>query len=74
MDSYRRPVIAGAEFCDDDGVVIAYGDRWGADSPPTDSYSVLSNVERFRPLHQIAQALIDTLVRRCDPCGQDHSG
>ncbi len=62
MDSYRRPVFADAEFRDDDGAVITYGDRWGADSPPSESYSAFSNVERFRPLHQIAQALIETLV------------
>ncbi|MCS3844355.1 DUF6226 family protein [Microbacterium sp. AK031] len=62
MDSYRRPGIEPEVFRDDDGAVIAYGDRWGPDSPPSDSYSVLSNVERFRPLHQVAQALIDALA------------
>lgn len=62
MDSYRRPSIEPVEFRDADGVVIEYGDRWGAGSPPEESYSVLSNVERFRPLHRIGQALIDALV------------
>ena len=62
MDSYRRPAIEPAEFRDADGAVIEYGERWGAESPPDDSYSVLSNVERFRPLHRIAEALIDVLA------------
>jgi len=62
MDSYRRPEIEPVVFRDDDGVVIEYGNRWGGESPPEDSYSVLSNVERFRPLHAISAALIDALV------------
>ncbi|GGD66436.1 DUF6226 family protein [Microbacterium murale] len=62
MDSYRRPRIEPVEFRDADGVVIDYGNRWGGESPPEDSYSVLSNVERFRPLHRVAAALIDALV------------
>lgn len=62
MESYRRPVIESAVFRDDDGAVIAYGERWGRESPPSDSYSALLNADRFRPLHQIAQALIDALV------------
>lgn len=32
---------------DADGALIAYGDRWCGDSPPSESYSVLTNVERF---------------------------
>ncbi len=62
MDSYRRPAIESVEFRDADGAVIEYGERWGADSPPDDSYSALSNVERFRPLHRIAEALIEVLA------------
>lgn len=61
MDSYRRPMIEPVEFYDDDGAVIAYGDRWGSESPPSESYSVLSNVERLRPVHRVAEALIDAL-------------
>lgn len=62
MDSYRRPEIEPVVPCDADGALIAYGDRWGADSPPSESYSVLTNVERFGPLHRVAQALIDALT------------
>lgn len=62
MSSYRRPEIEPVVFRDADGVVIEYGNRWGGESPPEDSYSVLSNVERFRPLHAVADALVDALV------------
>lgn len=62
MDSYRRPAIESVVFRDADGAAIEYGDRWGAGSPPEESYSVLSNVERFRPLHRVGEALIDALA------------
>ncbi len=54
-------MIEPVDFHDDDGAVIAYGDRWGRESPPSESYSALSNVERLRPVHQVAEALIDAL-------------
>ena len=62
MRSYRRPVFSAVVFRDADGAVIDYGHRWGSGSPPEDSYSVTSNLERFRPLHAVAEALIDALV------------
>lgn len=62
MDAYRRPAIEPVVFRDDDGAAIAYGERWGSESPPSDSYSVVSNAERFRPLRRIADALIAALA------------
>jgi hypothetical protein len=49
-------------FADVDSEVIDYGHRWGSESPPSESYSVVSNLERFTPLHRIADALVDHLT------------
>lgn len=49
-------------YRDEAGTVIEYGDRWGFDSPPDDSYSRTSNLDRFEPLHLVVDALIDHLV------------
>ncbi|WP_424980865.1 DUF6226 family protein [Microbacterium sp. S308A+] len=38
---------------------MSYGSRWGG-SPPEDSYSVETNLERFAPLHTVADALSAT--------------
>jgi hypothetical protein len=59
--TYVRPDVPAPVFRDADGSVIAYGERWGADSPPGDSYSVTSHLERFAPLHEVAAALIGHL-------------
>ncbi len=71
MDAYCRPAIEPVVFRDAAGSVIDYGNRWGGESPPEDSYSVLSNLERFRPLHAIAEALIDALVADYDVVVED---
>ena len=60
MPEYARPVIEAREFRDEFGAVIRYGTRWTG-SPPDDSYSRVSNPERFAPLQTIADALIDHL-------------
>lgn len=67
MPEYTRPVIEAREFRDEFGAVIRYGTRWTG-SPPDDSYSHLSNPERFAPLQTIADALIEHLraVYRAD--------
>lgn len=44
------------EYRDSAGNVIPYGERW-PDSPPDDAYSVVSNPERYAPLHAVALAL-----------------
>ncbi len=61
MAQFIRPPVAVREYQDDDGTVIAYGNRWGWNSPPEKSYSVTSNLDRYEPLHEVARALIDYL-------------
>lgn len=57
VSSYRRPSIDAPVFCDADGQVIDYGNRW-VGSPPEETYSVDTHPERFAPLHTVADALI----------------
>jgi Family of unknown function (DUF6226) len=57
MPEYARPAVTAREFRDESGTVIRYGGRWTG-SPPDDSYSRVSNPERFAPLHPVADALI----------------
>ncbi|HCS61032.1 MAG TPA: hypothetical protein DIW46_06505 [Microbacterium sp.] len=63
MGEYTRPVIEAAEYRDDEGHVIEYGNRWATNggTPPEDSYSVEDHPERFAPLLAVAAALIDYL-------------
>ena len=60
---YVRPVVEARTFHDTEGRAIPYGDRWGGGSPAEDSYSVTSNLDRFAPLHDVADALIEHLRR-----------
>lgn len=62
MGAYVRPSLIGETFLDENGAIIPYGNRWGDDSPPEDSYSRESNLQRFKQLHDVAGALIDHLV------------
>lgn len=78
MSSYVRPPVAAQTYRDADGAVIEYGNRWGGQAPPEQSYSVDSHPERFAPLHQIAEALADHLQHTYDvevtddpSCAQD---
>lgn len=61
MPAYTRTTFDGREFRDAFGAVIPYRARWTG-PPPDDSYSRLSNPERFAPLQTIADALIQHLV------------
>src|SRR5919205_530883 len=63
---YVRPVLPAATYYSPDGEPIAYGQRWGQDGPPPDSYSVLSHPERFGGLHDVARALISHLEETYD--------
>lgn len=63
VSGYVRPSVVEENYRDADGSVIEYGHRWGSEGPPMDSYSVDSHPERFAPLHLIAAALIDYLLR-----------
>jgi hypothetical protein len=63
MTAYARPVIAARTFRDAEGSEIRYGSRWGGGSPAEDSYSATSNLDRFAPVHEVADALIEHLGR-----------
>src|ERR1700687_5000438 len=60
MTDYTRPAIEPREYRDEFGAVIRYGTRWSG-SPPDDSYSRVSNPDRFAPLQSMAQALSQRL-------------
>ncbi|MDN4479679.1 DUF6226 family protein [Demequina muriae] len=60
-----RPDVAFAEFRDDSGAVIPYGERWDM-SPPADSYSRTDHLERFEVAWTLARALVDHLVAEYD--------
>ena len=51
------------EYRDEAGVVIPYGSRWTARRPPEDSYSRVSNPQRFEPLQGVARQFIAFLGR-----------
>lgn len=59
---YVRPHLETPQFLDDAGQVIHYGERWGNDRAPDDTYSVVSHPERFAPLIEVADAMIDFLT------------
>ncbi|WP_348786610.1 DUF6226 family protein [Leifsonia sp. NPDC080035] len=58
---YQRPVVRERTFVDGGGRPIPYGHRWEG-SPPDEAYSRTSNTERYRPLHDVARALVDWLA------------
>lgn len=55
-----RPAWATQVFRDEDGTVIEYGSRWS--DPPKWAYSATSNLDRFAPLHLLADALVSYLA------------
>lgn len=65
MNPYVRPPIDAPIFRDASGAIIDYGRRWEG-SPPEDSYSVETHLERFAPLHEVADALIEHLRQTYD--------
>jgi hypothetical protein len=66
MAPFVRPAFEAREYRDDDGRVIKYGNRWGRNSPPEESYSRTSNLDRYEPLQVVARALIDYLASTYD--------
>lgn len=58
---FVRPELPSREYRGFDGHTIDYGNRWGTESPPEDSYSVETHGERFEGLHTVARALIEYL-------------
>jgi hypothetical protein len=60
---FVRPTWTPRVFRDANGNVIEYGNRrWRGDSPPEWAYNVTSNLERFAPLHLVAEALVEHLM------------
>lgn len=60
---FVRPAWTPRVFRDADGNVIEYGNRpWRGDGPPEWAYKVTSNLERFGPLHLVAEALVEHLM------------
>lgn len=52
------------------------GNRWGPEGPPPEAYSRITNPERFAPLHEFADALLNRLeaefaVERVEDYGLD---
>ncbi|MCT9871637.1 DUF6226 family protein [Paenarthrobacter aurescens] len=60
-EPFVRPELPSREYRNAAGKPIEYGNRWGADSPPEDSYSVETHGERFEGLHKVARALVEYL-------------
>jgi hypothetical protein len=61
MPEYVRPPLPKRVYHDANGAVIDYGNRWRGGAPPEDTYSVVSNPQRFAPLQAVAEALIEHL-------------
>ena len=61
MSDYRRPTLPTEVYCDEQGQAIDYGNRWNEESPPDYAYSRVSNLQRFKPLHAVVDALIEWL-------------
>jgi hypothetical protein len=59
---YVRPTWPARVFRDEHGNVIEYGNRW-QDGPPDWAYGATTNLDRFSPLHQVAAALVEHIVR-----------
>ncbi|WP_147640417.1 DUF6226 family protein [Nesterenkonia massiliensis] len=65
MTTYHRPRLPDLDYPDPAGQPIRYGHRWDG-QPPEDSYSVSTHPERFAPLHQVADALLEHLTSTYD--------
>jgi hypothetical protein len=58
LHGYQRPEIEWADYFDEHGTLIPYGQRWDG-LPQAESYSVTSHPQRFAPVKLVAQALLD---------------
>lgn len=74
MSEYRRPGFATEIYCDEQGHPIDYGHRWPGASPPEDAYSRVSHLQRFAPLHEVADALIEWLRSTFDAVADQDPG
>jgi hypothetical protein len=50
------------------------GRRWGAEGPPLEAYSRVTNPERFRPLHGFAERLVNILEQDYDVARDEGQG
>ncbi|WP_345217140.1 DUF6226 family protein [Georgenia halophila] len=66
MSAYVRPPLPSQVFHEADGTPFVYGERWGCGDPPEESYSRVSHPERFAPLHDVADALVEHLANTYD--------
>ncbi|MBT2584722.1 DUF6226 family protein [Arthrobacter sp. ISL-95] len=66
IEPFVRPELSSHEYRDAEGQAVDYGNRWGVDSPPENSYSVETHVGRFEGLHKVARALIEYLESAYD--------
>ena len=66
MAQFVRPPVSARAYQDDDGRVIKHGNRWGRNSPPEESYSRTSNLDRYEPLQVVARALVEYLASTYD--------
>jgi len=57
LSGYQRPDIKFAEYLDELGTPIPYGERWDGE-PDHESYSVTEHPERFAPVQHVARALL----------------
>lgn len=73
MIDYVRPPVVLEEFLDKSGAVIPYGSRWVEmdQDGPEETYSVTTHPERFQPLVEVAQAIVDHLVTAYDVRRED---
>jgi len=63
LPGYQRPKIAHESYEDEHGEAIAYGQRWDSE-PPAGSYSQTSHLQRFSPLHVVAEELVKWICGR----------
>ena len=68
--AFELPAIEEKTYLDAAGQSFRYGDRWKG-GPPDETYSVVSHPERFAPLHEVADALVEYLVREYDVTVED---
>ena len=66
MSTYVRPEIESEVYRDPAGHVIDYGNRWGMSTAPEETYSIVTDPQRFHPLHDVANALIDHVAANFD--------
>jgi hypothetical protein len=63
LTGYTRPAVHEPVLLDAAGDPVRYGGRW-PDGPPAEAYGAVSHPERFAPLHDVADALVQHLVAR----------